>query len=121
MKFFSRYREHRIGLIPKRYMIDQMQRRVLIPGKEAKFMDNVFETQDQEVIDLLKAHPDYNIDFRAEGDTTPMNEETKQRVAAIQESAENTLTSCPFCTYNARSAFGLRSHIRSKHPGQTES
>ena len=96
-------------------MIDQYQRRILVPGKDARFMENVFETEDPEIIDLMKAHPDYNIDFKAVGDTEPVSNETKQRLNVIQETTENTLTSCPFCSFNARSAFGLKSHMKFKH------
>ena len=116
MIFISKYKEHRVGLIPNRFIIDNYGRRTLQKGISAQFHDNKFETNDPKVIELLKTNPWYNIDFKAVGDNEPAKEETIVRMEEEQKSAEDALTSCPFCPFKAKTLAGLKAHIRAKHP-----
>lgn len=115
MIFTSKYKEHRIVLIPDRHLVDNYGRRTLQKGISAQFHNNQFETNDPQIIKLLKESEWYGVDFRAAGDDTPITEQAKQIGEAEQESAENTLTSCPHCPFNAKTQFGLKSHIRFNH------
>lgn len=115
MIFISKYKEHRLVLIPDRHIIDQYGRRTLQRGITAQFHNNQFETTDAKTIELIKTSSWYGVDFHAVGDNQPASEEAKQIVARENESAENTLTSCPYCPFNAKTQFGLRSHIRFAH------
>lgn len=115
MKFISKYKEHKVGLIPSRHIIDNFGRRTYLAGKEAQFHDFQFETEDQEIIKLLKESKWYGVDFRAVGETDTLTPVAKQVMQREALSGEDTLTSCPYCPYNAKTAFGLKSHLRFKH------
>jgi hypothetical protein len=120
MRFVSKYKEHRIVLIPDRYIIDNYGRRILKKGIAAEFNNHIFETEDPEVIKLLKESQWYGVDFRAVGDATPMSEEAKEIKQKETESAQNTLTSCPYCAFNAKTYLGLKSHIKYVHPDKVK-
>ena len=115
MKFISKYKEHRLVLVPDRHINDQYGRRTLQKGITAQFSNNEFETEDPKMIELIRTNEWYGIDFKAVGDNQPVSEETKVKIAKENESAENTLTGCPYCPFNAKTQFGLRSHIRFAH------
>ena len=120
MRFVSKYKEHRIVLVPDRYIIDNYGRRMLQKGISAQFTNNQFETDDPEIIKLLKESQWYGVDFRAVGDNSPISEEAKETKQKEVESAENTLTSCPYCAFNAKTNLGLKSHIRFAHPDKVK-
>lgn len=115
MIFVSKYKEHRLVLVPSRYLVDAYGRRTFEAGITALFHNNQFETNDPKIIDLIKKNEWYGVDFRAVGDNTPASDESIKKVAMENESAENTLTGCPYCPFNAKTQFGLRSHIRFAH------
>lgn len=115
MIFVSKYKEHRVVLIPDRHIIDNYGRRTLQKGNTAQFHNFQFETTDEQTIKLIKENSWYGVDFKAIGDNEPVAESAKQKASEERESAEDTLTSCPYCPFNAKTQFGLRSHIRFAH------
>ena len=121
MIFISKYKEHRVGLIPDRFIIDNYGRRSLKRGISAQFHNNKFETTDPKIIEMLKASEWYNVDFKAVGDDKPADQKAIEKAAEEQRSAEDTLTSCPYCAFKAQSLAGLKAHIRFKHPDKVKS
>lgn len=115
MKFVSKYKKHRVVLVPDRYIVDNYGVRTLKRGISAQFVNGIFETEDKEIIELLKKNEWYNVDFKAIGDTEPADEKAKQKIQEEVQSAVNTLTSCPYCPFNAKTEAGLKSHIRMAH------
>ena len=115
MKFISKYKEHRVGLVPARHLIDNFGRRNYQAGVSAQFHNGEFETNDPQIIKFLKESVWYGVDFKGIGDNTPQTEVAKETAKAESESVAATLTSCPFCIFNAKTPFGLRSHIRLAH------
>lgn len=115
MLFMSKYKEHRVVLIPDRYTVDNFGRRTFQKGVSAQFHNNQFETNDKEVIKLLKESVWYGVDFRAVGDETPKTEQAEKASQEEKESIDNTLTSCPYCPFNAKTNFGLKTHIKFNH------
>ena len=115
MKFVSKFKEHRVVLIPDRYIVDNYGRRSLQKGISVEFHNNEYETDDPKIIKLLKETPIYGVHYRGVGDVDPQTDIAKQTGKKENESIEATLTSCPFCPFNAKSAFGLKSHVRFVH------
>jgi signal peptidase I len=113
--FISKFSHYRIGLIPDRYTVDQFQRRILVRGKSAQFEDGKFETNDKDTIKLLTESPYYGNYFWSPENKAKVTEEARNIMAKEAESAEATLTSCPYCSFNAKNHFGLMSHLRGKH------
>jgi hypothetical protein len=116
MKFISKYKEYTISLIPPRYVVDNTGQRNFVPGIVVEFHNFEYNTEDQKIIEMLKQSEWYNVDFKAVGDVEPASEAAQNKIKEEKESAENTLTSCPFCTFNAKTRIGLESHIKFKHP-----
>lgn len=115
MIFVSKYKEHKLCLIAPRYILDNFGNRQFVQGMVAEFHNNQLETNDPKMIELIKTNEWYGVDIKAVGDNQPVSEEAKLKVEEENKSAENTLTSCPYCTFNAKTQFGLRSHIRFAH------
>lgn len=114
MKFMSKYKGYKIGLIPARYVVDSFQRRQLVPGKKATFVDFEFETDDKDMIKLMVTSPYYGVDFWST-DAQIVNPDAQKIVERENQSNTATMTSCPFCTFKAKTNFGLKAHLRAKH------
>ena len=114
MRFMSRYKSYRIGLIPSRYVIDSLQRRQFIPGKSAQFSEFEFETQDKELIKLMFESSYYGVDFWST-EAQKVNPEAQKILEQETQSNTMTETSCPYCTFKAKTNFGLKAHLRIKH------
>lgn len=118
MQFISKYRKHLVVLVPARHIYDNLGIRRYQAGKSAQFEDFRFDTEDPEMIKLLKESPWYNVDFRAVGDNKPMAVQSRLLADEEKESAENTLTSCPYCPFKSKTLFGIKAHMRIKHAGR---
>lgn len=114
MKFMSKYRGYKIALIPARYMLDSLQRRVLVPGKKAIFVDYEFETEDKDMIKLLMENPYYGVDFWSP-ESKAVNPEAQKIIDQENQSNTQTMTSCPHCSFKAKTNFGLKAHLRARH------
>ena len=114
MKFISKGKKYKIVLKFSYFkIVDGM--RQLVPGIRVEFRDGLFETEDKEMIKKLKAHPAYGRDFWSEEkvEKTPVAEQMEK----IEKQAKQEInTSCPYCSFKAKTEFGLMSHIRAKHP-----
>lgn len=116
MLFISNYRKHKIVIQPDRISYDPFGNRRLVPGITAQFSDYKFETEDKKIINALKNHPDFGIDFRSE-DSVKENELGTRNKTIEQRASESLLTSCPKqgCKFKARSEKDLRRHLAEKH------
>jgi len=63
---------------PSYYSHSQDGRRYFVPGKRAEFVNGLFSTDDQEIIDFLKDHRDYGVLFVSD-DQKISQEELKQK------------------------------------------
>lgn len=114
MVFVSKFRRYRItfkGALRKE--VGGVQE--YIPGIQARFIDGVYETTDEQMIKMLKGHPQYGIAFWSEGVNEP-TEEGKKLQEAEQVQLEKLVTACPKCDFKAQNISGLKAHIRAKHP-----
>lgn len=119
MIFLSKYNGLKVVCIASRYTRDSNDNRMFIAGKHAKFENGMFETQDQEIIDILLKHSRYGLDFYAEKEGTldaTVNDSGKQERASEAAGLETTVHSCPKCSFKAKNKLGLMAHVRAKHP-----
>lgn len=88
MKFFSKINNHRVRLTAHVPGNPYMQ---IAPvyGKSAKFTNGVFETDDQDLIDLMKKHPNFNKDFFASEEDPMKDKRVSSEPVHIIEEVEN--------------------------------
>lgn len=118
MIFTSKYGGLEIVVVASRYIHDNMGQKRYVNGKRATFVDGIFETNDQEIIDFLLNSPRKGIDFMVfkgnEVDST-VSEAGKEELAKEEAAVQTTRHSCPICSFKAANEFGLKSHMRAKH------
>lgn len=114
MKFTSKkYSELRIVLKPTYQRIVGMSSET-VQGITVEFHDSVYETEDKEIIDLLRNSDYYGVSFFSneavadEPNPVGLKEENEKRLVA-----EEVGSVCPVCGFKAKSEFGLKSHMRS--------
>lgn len=121
MKFLSQSDYLRIVIEPAYYKYYGPNKRKRISGKVAQFEDGVFETEDEELINSLLEHDGYGITFFSpEVKKRADKEAVKKAEKEKKERLEKSMTSCPYCSFNAKTKSGLTNHIRFKHPKEYE-
>lgn len=116
MLFTSKYKEHVIVIKPARHLFNPTGERQYLAGVSARFHENIFETNDPEIIAALKAHRMYGIEFSGEEEKTiTPNPEGVASMKEERQASEDLTNSCPHCAYKANTASGLRLHIKAKH------
>lgn len=110
MRFISKkYRNLRVILKPGyREVVNGMPR--YVSGKSVEFRDGYLDTEDKEVIELLKASPSYGSQFisdSGEAEVNVMAENAKKEAVAKADPL-----ACPYCDFVAKNESGLRLHIR---------
>lgn len=115
MKFASRYRNYKVWLKPSYYRLDALGNRVFQQGVFAQFIDGFFESDDKEVIELLKKSKSYGIDFWSMDEPTQPNKEAKEEEEKKEALKETTVTDCPKCGKSFANLAGLKSHMRIVH------
>jgi len=122
MIFMSKYLGLKMVIVPARYLHDASGQRRYQAGKTASFSEGRFETEDQEVIDAIKADKRYGIDFWAIDTDGSVVKADQQKLEAEQraetEALETTVNSCPICSFKAANKAGLTAHIRGKHSNE---
>jgi len=115
MKFISKkYKALQLVLQPttKRYVGLKWQ---IVPGTRVVFENGVYETEDKEIIEALKSHRLYGVQFYTdEPKADEPNREGAKEENAKKAVAEEIASVCPVCGFEAKSEFGLRAHMR-KH------
>jgi len=115
--FISKFKKYSIWLKPARTMHDAFGGRHREDGLCAKFEENKFQTDDKEIIELLKQNPRYGLDFRSteQEKNEQLSEKALASKAADESSLDTVVNSCPFCEFKAANKAGLNAHIRAKH------
>lgn len=119
MIFISRKKSYKIILVAKRFVLTRDQEKMLMPGLKIVFTNSQFETEDPEIIEKLKNTKYFGIDYfiaDGQGDENVPTPAGKRLAAETKQLSQDTLRACPHCSFNAQSEFGLKSHIRAKHP-----
>jgi len=120
MLFISRKKSYKLILQAKRFLLSRDGEKILQPGTKVIFQNSQFETHDKDIIAQLKKTKYFGVDyFIAAGEEAADNTPTPQGKALESEhkqAAEDTLTACPHCSFNAKTNFGLKGHIKFKHP-----
>jgi hypothetical protein len=116
VKFSSKFKSHRIVLKPARHRLALDGGKEYIPGLSAQFQNGVFETSDENTIAALRAHQDFGLDFFVVGEqSNPTSDEGVRALDEDQAGVINSVTSCPECTFNAKTNAGLQAHMRAAH------
>lgn len=121
MEFVSRFRKYRIWLRPRRTGHDASGGRFITDdGIVCKFDEGRFQTDDKEIIKLLKSNPRHGIDFSSieQDQTSGLSQEAQEIIDKEQAGLETTATSCPYCSSKFDTKSALKSHIRAKHKEQ---
>lgn len=116
MLFISKFRKHRIVLKPDTVMASSIGDRFVRPGIKVQFEEYKYETTDENIIKLLRAHRDFGIDFRSQDEFVP-NEAGVQNQEVEKKLQDTLVTSCPKCPFKAKTESGLRLHMMNKHGG----
>lgn len=82
MKFTSKYKEHRLVIVPTYKQIVGMTQQ-LVTGKSIQFMNNEFSTEKQEEIDFLRAHAEFGINIHEVPSQESIDEEMVKRAEEI--------------------------------------
>lgn len=86
--FTSKSNSLTIVVKPARYGFSPDGSRQYFEGKRAQFMNGVFRTDDQEIIDNLKAHRDYGVLFVSEDKAVTKEESSKKEEAKKKQERE---------------------------------
>lgn len=116
MKFFSKYRKYKVWIRPSYYRIDNLGNRVFVQGVFAQFENNLFETEDKEMIEALKKAKSFGIDFWSVDEPSSPNPQGLKEEEKKEAAKETLLTDCPQCGKTFQNKAGLMSHIRTFHP-----
>lgn len=119
MIFTSKYLGLNIVIKPTRTIHDAVGNKSFSAGKRVEFVNGIFETQDQEIIDYLIASPRKGIDYIVFNDgkaDAQVSAAGQEQIEAEKAAVETTVHSCPKCAFKAKNKFGLDAHIRAKHP-----
>lgn len=115
MRFASKYKNLKIWLRPSFYRFDSLGGRYFVQGVYAQFENGFFETEDKEMIDLLKKSKTYGIDFWSVDEPTAPNPEGLKEEEKKQQTRETLLTDCPECGRTFKNNAGLMSHMALIH------
>lgn len=116
MIFVSHKKSLKVILDPKRKKIANDGSVVVTEGMSVRFSNGIFETEDEAVIKAMKASRMFGIYYKA-GDKSEEEEQSdaSKRFAADKKSVtKNTLTSCPFCSFNGKDVSELKVHMKKK-------
>lgn len=116
MRFFSKYKNYKIWLKPSFYRLDVLGNRVFVQGTYVKFENGYFETEDQEIINLLKKSKPYGVDFWSVDEPSPPNPEGLKEEREKEQTRETLLTDCPECGKTFKNKAGLLGHMKTVHP-----
>lgn len=119
MKFASKYKSYKIWLRPSYYRLSNLGERVFVQGVFAQFENGFFETDDNEVIDLIKKNKMFGVDFWSIDEPTTPNPEGLKEEKIKEEKKEELVTDCPKCGKTFKNKAGLMSHIAVVHKDET--
>ncbi len=114
MIFVSQKKSLRVILEPKRKQLDNTGNVFVSEGMEAQFRSGIFETDDPKVIKAMKASRFFGTYYKSE-DKSEEDERSEASIKLENQTRsvkKNTLTSCPYCSFNAATNSGLRQHVQ---------
>lgn len=117
MKFISKHPKPKYTIISSYKKVEAGVSQ-FVPGKMIRFRNFEYDTKDKQEIDFLLGHPDFGFQYWRAKDRTEPTEEGKAQEEVVKKAKSLANTSCPFCSFKAKSEFGLKSHIRFKHAKQ---
>ncbi|MCS7093564.1 MAG: C2H2-type zinc finger protein, partial [Patescibacteria group bacterium] len=88
-------------------------------GVFAKFNNGWFETEDQEIISLLKSAKTYGIDFWSVDEPSQPNPQGLAEEKIKEQTKEEVVTDCPKCGKTFKNKAGVLAHIRFYHKDET--
>lgn len=116
MTFQSKARNYTIVIKPSKYQFDNLGNRVFVQGVKVNFENNLYKTDDPEIIDALKKNAYYGIDFWALDEPVSKPTAEGEKIEKIrQEEKEATLTDCPICGKTFKTKGGLFLHNLAVH------
>lgn len=84
-----------------------------MPGVTAEFRNNMYETENQEIIDQLKKTRGYGRLFVSDEEKPELSKETIREMNEKQSVTDGIGFTCRKCGFVAKNDFGLQSHMRS--------
>ena len=112
MMFISKYANYRIVLKSMRYK-EVEGTKFLTEGLTIEFMNGMYETNDESIINQLKAAKQYGIDYwtNSKEKDEPSREAIKE-VNEEKEYIEPNASVCTECGAHFKNAFALQGHMK---------
>lgn len=114
MKFISKkYKELRIVIKPMSKVMVGLKPQI-VPGITVEFHNGLYETNNSEVIEALREHVGYGIQFFAESGVDQPSDESLRIENEKKAFVEELGSVCPLCGFQAKNNNTLKFHMK-KH------